>query len=232
MPDLVIQVDEAKLAEVQALLAHIKNGLPRVLTRAINKVGGKAHAQTVRELAAATKLKQKEVRRHMRLRRATWKRLLCEIWSYGRDVRLIAFGARQTTRGVTAKLPPGLEVRVGPKGLASLAGTESRGGRPLFAHAFIAEMPSGHKGVFVRYGEPRIMKRGRYAGKRRQPIEELFVPELRLFFCESGLRARVVADADAMLPREIDMQVRVLLDQQSSGVLAKIDAALERKDVA
>jgi hypothetical protein len=71
-----------------------------------------------------------------------------------RPLPLITFGARQVGSGVSVEV--------------------TKGSRKIVRTAFIATMQSGHKGVFQREGPKQIMRRGRYAGKKRQPIHELF----------------------------------------------------------
>ena len=67
---------------------------------------------------------------------------------------LMAFGARQTKTGVSVEV--------------------TKGKRSIVRHAFIATMQSGHTGVFMRRGNKQIARKGRYVGKARQPIHELF----------------------------------------------------------
>jgi hypothetical protein len=56
----------------------------------------------------------------------------------------------------------------------------NQGKRSVIAHAFKARMRSGHKGVFMRYGQAsmvpiqRYKGNKRYAGQKRQPIREVF----------------------------------------------------------
>jgi hypothetical protein len=71
-----------------------------------------------------------------------------------KPMRLFAFGARQVGRGVSVEV--------------------TKGKRTIVKHAFIATMQSGHTGVFMRQGNKQIMRKGRYKGKARQPIKELF----------------------------------------------------------
>lgn len=79
------------------------------------------------------------------------------VWSLvakAKPLPLIAFGARQTKTGVSVEV--------------------TKGSRRILRHAFIATMASGHKGVFMREGPKRIASKGRYVGKKRQPIHEAF----------------------------------------------------------
>lgn len=213
MPDLLIQVDEAKLAEVQKTLAGIKNGLPRVLTRAINKVAGRAYTETVRRLAVATGLKQKFVRKGVRLTRASWRVLAALLRVRRKRAPLLWFQATQTARGVAFRAPAGADWAENSVG--------AKRGRRLIEHAFIQTMPSGHKGVFLR------------RGKKPLPIDELFGASLADIFLKSGgMFQRLAAETGTLLSREIDVQVRVLLEQQSSGVFSKAESAFEPKEAA
>ncbi len=67
---------------------------------------------------------------------------------------LFVFGARQVKSGTSVEV--------------------TKGKRAVVKHAFIATMQSGHEGVFMRRGPKRVMQKGRYKGKRRQPIYEAF----------------------------------------------------------
>jgi len=42
----------------------------------------------------------------------------------------------------------------------------------LFKGGFVAQMKSGHKGIYLRVGPKRLMTSGLFAGKKRQPIAE------------------------------------------------------------
>lgn len=79
---------------------------------------------------------------------------------------LIAFGARQVKSGVSVEV--------------------TKGKRMIVRHAFLATMQSGHKGVFMRHGPPRIAGKGRYAGKRRQPIVEKFTAPVSSVVAQTG----------------------------------------------
>ncbi len=83
--------------------------------------------------------------------------LTAKVTATGRRLPLVNFGARQTARGVTVLV-------------------KKSGGRKLIEHAFIAQMRSGHRGIYVRRGPKIRPTRGRFAstGIERQKIFELF----------------------------------------------------------
>jgi len=195
MPDFTVKVDEAKLAELQQALSGISQGLPKVLTRAVNKTGTWAYTRVIDLIVGASGLKRKDVRKAVRLRKANYKTLCAIIHIWNKRMPLLWFGARQGAKGVTFRLPAGAE--------EALDYTGSKRGRLLAEHAFISKMPrSGHEGIFVRTGSKRL------------PIEELFGPSpMQLFTGITGLAERLMADAGARLDTELDNQVRVLLAQ-------------------
>jgi len=112
------------------------------------------------------------------------------------------FGARQTRQGATYAIRRGQRKKIAGSFL------ETRLGTPVV-------MPSGHRGVFVRKGDPRVMKRGRFAGQVRQPIVELMGPSVPAVV--EGIRefARGTFEAALMdrLSREIDRQIAVILER-------------------
>jgi hypothetical protein len=85
---------------------------------------------------------------------------------------MFALSPRQTKRGVVVQV--------------------NKGKRTTLSHAFIARMKSGHRGVFVRYGDasrsPTQHGKGhaRYRGQKRQPIRELFTSRVQDVFHDEG----------------------------------------------
>lgn len=99
---------------------------------------------------------------------------------------LIAFGARQTTRGVSVEV--------------------TKGKRMIIAHAFIATMQSGHRGVFMRQGNKQIMRRGRYKGKARQPIKERFTASVASAL--AGVAPRVLERGESVFRSTFSRMLR------------------------
>jgi hypothetical protein len=168
-------------------------------------------------VSAAAGLMKKDVRKAVRLRRASYRRLQAAIRIYNRLMPLVWFHARQTKKGVTFRAPPGADWALDYKG--------GRKGRFLVERAFIARMPRGHVGVFLR------------RGKKRLPIDELFGPSpMAVFEGVTGMIQALMAEAQGHLVTETDRQVDVLLKQEaavgSALEVRSIGAALERKAAA
>lgn len=132
-----ITVDKRQMEDIVRLLADVKNGVSRVLTRAINKVGVAARTRIVRLVAGVANLKVSDIRnRNVRLHKANFSTLTAHITVTGRRIPLISFKARQMRRGVTYAI--------------------RKGKRSQLAGNFITTMPTGHRGVFSRRTAQRL----------------------------------------------------------------------------
>lgn len=119
------------------------------VSRALNRAATAGRTAMVRAVKAETGLGSRFLSKEVRIEKSTANAPRATVTAQGRRVPLIAFKAkgpepsRGRGRGVTTSLP---------------------GAKGRLPHAFIARMPSGHRGVFQR------------KGKRRLPIEEQFGP--------------------------------------------------------
>ena len=222
MTGFTIEVDEARLREINALLEGVPHGTERVLTRAINQVGVAARTRVVRRVAATVNLKPTELkRRNVTLRKANYRDLSALLRISGRRVPLSRWGARQTRRGVSYAI--------------------RRGGRQKVAGAFIprqaggaAGLSSGHVGAFVRkLGGQAPAPRGRRGsaestmaaadaagavGRRvgRLPIVELYGPSVPAVV--EGLpdmaRAEMETRMADHLDRQVETQIGLVLERR------------------
>lgn len=184
-PTVEIRFDEAKLARIRRMLRAVPAGLPRVVSRAINRTATSARANIVRLIAAKAKIKQKGIRKGISLRKATYRRWLAHLNVYGRRIPLIHFGARQIRTGVSYKI-------------------EKAGPRKRIQSAFVQTMPSGHKGVFKRH-RPTT---------KRLPIVQRYGPSVGAVYEGSGrLAKKVKEEAHKKLVKNIDDQVNLALSK-------------------
>lgn len=162
----------AVIARYQAL----KQKLPNALARAINRTIGSVRTVMVREIAGDIGSSSKGVRDALSLREAVPERPEAILGAKLKRIPLIQFNAtgpepsRGRGRGVSYKL-----------------GSQ---GRNRIQTAFIATMPSGHRGVFVRKARARLGIRelfgpsiGHVFGKHRDAglarARQTLVPNLR-----------------------------------------------------
>lgn len=178
-----ITIQQDRLRQIGRMLDGVRNGLPKVVTRSINRTATQARGIAVRELAAVTGMKQKDLRREgVRLLRASWAKWRARLFFDGDSYSLGLewYQSVQTAEGV--------QYRVGSKTFVE------RG-------AFLATMRSGHRGVWRREGKPRL------------PIYELFEDSIAAQAERSGILARVQSRAGIELERQLDIQVKVLLEK-------------------
>ncbi|KKM71004.1 hypothetical protein LCGC14_1434970 [marine sediment metagenome] len=119
-------------------IASLRRKFPRAIKRAVKRAGTAGRAVMTKEIAADTGLPSKRIKQEIRINQLGDTGVQLEV--RGRRIPLIDFKAkgpepsRGRGRGVSYRLP---------------------GGRGRAPHAFIATMPSGHRGVFRRRGSAR-----------------------------------------------------------------------------
>ena len=126
--------------------------------RALNKTAQLSRTAESKEIRKTYNIKAKRLNRELEKisggNRATVSRPRAIIRGKKltkRNPGLQNYGTRQTSKGVSYRIRKDL-------------------GRKTRAHAFIATMPKGGSGVFLRAGKSRVMTRGKYIGKKRQGI--------------------------------------------------------------
>ena len=138
----------------------------RSQARALNKAITQTRTKAAREVAEKRNILVGRAKREMRIQRATFTRPEAALIARGEPIPVIDVkGAkRQTKRGVTAKI-------------------DGKGKPHLFEGAFIAVMPSGHKGVFKRKRDSSL------------PILELKLPSIAATMVNEGVEAKLRAFA-------------------------------------
>lgn len=184
---VTITTDDAKERDLAALLDGIANGVPRVISGAINKVLPKARTGFVRAVRERVALTAGAVRDRIAIRRATVRELTGLVVITRKGVPLSEYKPRWSLRaGVTVQVRKGAVAE-------------------RFPESFIRTLSSGHKGVFRR----RLV-----GGKRvpRLPIDERFGPTVEgVVEGAPGLLEEQIELASEDLDRQIDSQVDRLL---------------------
>ena len=114
---------------------------PLIMARALNRAAVSGQTAMTKAISADTGIASKNVKREIRIDKASRSKPVVALTIAGRRIPLIAFQARGPEpsrgkgRGVSYRLP---------------------GGRGRIGNAFIATMPSGHRGVFRRKARKRL----------------------------------------------------------------------------
>jgi hypothetical protein len=179
-------------------LGELGEDAPRAAARALNRTMAMIKTGVVRGLAADTGLAQKDVRPSLDIKRATFRHLMAELVVTGARIPLLAFKARGREpsagqgSGVTYALP---------------------GGRGRAEHAFIATMPTGHRGVYAVFDEP--VRRSAGAWSPNLPIAELFGPSLPHAFLRANIGEAETARAGELLPQNLRHEIEFMLSQRT-----------------
>lgn len=107
------------------------------ITRALNRTIASVNTEANRRIRSELNIKAKDVRKAITVRRARRGALDASISIEAKAAPIVAYGAKQTRKGVTVKV-------------------KRARGRKLLKSAFIATMKSGHRGVFQRRTEKRL----------------------------------------------------------------------------
>jgi hypothetical protein len=161
-------------------LVALKTGAHLALARAINRTANSVKTVMTRAVATSLRVKQAYVRDRIKVRLATRAALSATITASANPIPVLAQGARGPEpsrgqgRGVTANTP-----------------------QRRYPHAFIATMPSGHRGVFQR------------EGRKRLKIKELTSASVAAVFIHHERAGQ--ARADEQLPKNVTHEVEHLL---------------------
>ena len=133
---LTIRFDKDKLKKLERELRNFPRALPKVMSRGLNRTAKSARTEMSRSITGISGLGKKgksgrSVLQRLKLLKATYSNWRAFITISKRRLGVIDLKARETNKGVTYK-------KIGSRS------------RILIRHAFIATMPSGHRGVFFR----------------------------------------------------------------------------------
>lgn len=173
--------------------------VPTATSRALNKTAAQAKTQAAREIRNQYNISSRVIGRHIRLHRATPATLTASVTAEGEKLPVIAFGARQTKRGVTVQI--------------------KRGERRLIRSAFLATLRSGHRGVFARghYVGPAFLRRT--SRIRPYPKPDLPISELFTVGVPQGFSNRLVLEA---LDRKVREKFPTIFAHEIQFALSRI----------
>ena len=161
----------------------------RAEARAVNRAGVSVVATQSRAIAQIVNLKVSTIKKSIQtVRKPTPEQLSVTFEVKGEGIALREFGARQTGKGVSVQV-----LRAS--------------GRKIVKGAFMADGLNANLQVFRRTGAaPRIMKAGRYEGRRREPIEKLFGPNVLSQYIKEAIQRAGADTWNTRLPVELERE--------------------------
>jgi hypothetical protein len=161
----------------------------KAIVRALNRTADQAKVHAARQIRdAGYKLPVGQIKAGIRVVKASAAQQTAALVCKGRPIPLINFSARETAKGVSVSV---------------------KGGRKTILGAFVATMPTGHRGVFQRVGSShkRTVKGGKVVWSGL-PIKELYGPSLPSAFAnevvQSSLQKFIAEKFGANFSHELD----------------------------
>lgn len=179
--NITVENDIKRLRRGLSTLEH--KVTPQATVRTLNRVAESSRTASAKHIAPQMEVRQCDVKRRMKTIKANRKQLWAVIVASGNPIRLIAFKARQTARGVRAK-----------------AWNQTK----TYKHSFIAPFKAGgksKKGVFVRLTSKRL------------PIKQLWGPGVKQLFKQKENDAVMQATVRTRFAKEFAAHLRFYLNR-------------------
>jgi hypothetical protein len=178
--DFEVSVD---LSEVRRYLTRLeRRGVPKAAARSLNRTASSTRTAARRIVAQEMGIAQKHIKRGFSVHKASQKRLSAAVVGKGQPVELYKFkGTRETkTRGVVSN---------------------AYGERKRYPGAFIATMPNGKTGVFVR------------KTRKRLPIRKVWGPSVPATMAEDAAQQAMQEKAQETWEKEFPRQLRFYIER-------------------
>jgi hypothetical protein len=183
-------------SNIDEVLAGMKRRRDAVVTKAIplalNRCAEMARTNAARVLVAAGyRIPVRFVKAAIKITKATPSRHSVTIRFSRQPIPLFVYGARQTRDGVSVQV---------------------KGQRKRIKSAFVATMPSGHIGVFVRKPDARHkpVSVGGHTRSSALPIRELFGPSIGGAFATETVRQALLKSIEENFKRRLAHEIKRL----------------------
>jgi len=181
-------------------MAALGRQFPKAASSALNRTVKQAKTQASTLVRERYNLKKSDLDRNIKVKNSSASTLQAALKVSGRRQPLIDFGARQTAQGVSVAVV--------------------KAERKVIRTSFIPKLPSGHKGVFLRFGPKVRMQKGRYAGTnvlrqrigdpRKQKAVELTGPGVPGMFSSTQVYGKLKQFVQETLPKNLASAINFL----------------------
>lgn len=183
----MIELTAEQIEKAERALENIPDGVPKVIVRAINRAAESARTEASRKVREKYYVKHSDVISTIKIYKASPADYSATIISKGHVLALPKF--RVTPREPEPKRKKSIIVRV------------KRGGGGPLPGAFVAQMKSGHVGVFKRVGKPRL------------PIEQKYGPSVPQMLGSPSVSQWIEEKAQETLEKRLDHEINRLLGE-------------------
>lgn len=172
-----------------AMDRYQRDVIEKAVPEALDKMADQAKTNTARNIKKVYKLKVTAVKECLTVAYTKPGGFTSSVIAKGKPVALLKYGAKQALKGVSVEL---------------------NNGRKTIAGAFIATMPNGHKGVFVRDVRGKHVKvlRNGKASWTQLPIKELFGPSVPSSMANAAVQDELQRFIKAKFPAILRQQIK------------------------
>ena len=199
MTQLNVQIDPGDLMRAKLMLSGIKNAVPKVSMRAINKTLTGIRTDAVEEISNIITPTKTVIRNTFTIVKATSSKPSALVKSTGYPLGLVYYGASKTTKGVSVQV-------------------KRSGERTLFPHAFFTVVGHTAKGVAKKQVFSRIYKGARTKAKPtaawkampkkyRLPVKKLAGPRVADIFSNNAVFDAVSKKAWPRLKKNFNHEI-------------------------
>lgn len=154
-----VKVESPDLAQMLRTLQAASKDAPKAFKLALNASRRIAKKDSASQSAKVYNVEEKRIAKDLRPKEIDGFTFVIIGGKGRRPPSLLAYGAEQNARGL-------------------LVTVKKKRGPRLIRPAFIANGWNGNRLPFLRFGPKRVMKKGRYQGKLRQPLFALYGPSV------------------------------------------------------
>jgi hypothetical protein len=201
MADIQVTINQDQLDDLREHLAHIKNGVPIALTRAINKTCTSTRTDMVAMARETHNYYAEALRERIIIHKATWSKLSAKVVSSGKPINLIDMP--MTSWG--GRTSPGVRVNV-----------EKATGYQLLTKGWFGPAKAG--GGTVNVGKPIVYARTRDAGTSRRttppgryPIRGVTAPHPEVVYYQEKVWKSIQFLVDYNMTKHLDHEVNALI---------------------
>jgi hypothetical protein len=200
MSAIELKLNELDLLKVKALLAGVRNGTPKVISRAVNKTLDGVKTDADKEIRSIITMKKTDVMKTFSARKATVSNLSARVTCSGEPESLAKFSNTPRKTGISVKVLKSSK-------------------RTVLKHAFYETVKSIGKGIFERkYEGPRGPVRANinYAALPKQyrlPIEKLTGPRVADIMGKPTVLKKIQNQANERLHKNISQQLNYELSK-------------------
>ncbi len=189
MPEVFLQLNEAQYALMRSLLVNVPKKFPDAMRNALNRTVDTGATRIRKAMSIISGIPVRKIGKRVKGVHANYRQSFALIRLFNYNFKMIdtkevpVIGGRYPL----AKEDDSWAIRHNP---------------------FKQVMLSKHEGWFVRHGTPRVMEKGRYIGKVRQPIKQIWARSPRKLWEEApGLAEDQLSQLGPILTKNILSQI-------------------------